>query len=135
VAYDKTITKITGWGKQTERRGRERRRTRGNIGVGRRGMDVNRSLRLVSSLVSHGFVFMNGFALVALREIVLSSLPTASILSLPPLLLSGSVLLRRLASRYYSQNGRRPRIDISHRLVGPGCPRKRERERERETRY
>lgn len=35
-----------------------------------------------SLLVSHGFVFMNGFALVALREIVLSSLPTASILSL-----------------------------------------------------
>lgn len=37
-----------------------------------------------SVLVSHGFVFMNGFVLVALREIVLSSLLTASILSLLP---------------------------------------------------
>lgn len=70
-----------------------------------------------SLLVSHGFVFMNGFALVALREIVLSSLPTASILSLRPSLrsrVSGTVLLRGFVSRYYSQNGRRPRIDISH---------------------
>lgn len=70
-----------------------------------------------SLLVSHGFVFMNGFALVALREIVLSSLLTASILSLRSSLrnrVSGSVLLRGFVSRYYSQNGRRPRIDISH---------------------
>lgn len=44
-----------------------------------------------SLLVSHDFVFMNGFALVALREIVLSSLPTASILSLRPFLRNRAV--------------------------------------------
>jgi len=108
--------------------------------VGRRGMDVNRSLRLVSLLVSHGFLFMNGFALVALREIVLSSLPTASILSLLLLLLlpppsigqrppsEARVALlqsewKTAANRYFSQ-ARRARL--------PERERERERDRERE---
>jgi len=53
---------------------------------GRKGWMGTKAHACFSLLVSHGFVFMNGFALVALREIVLSSLLTASILSLCPCL-------------------------------------------------
>lgn len=84
---------------------------------GRKGWMGTKAHACFSLLVSHGFVFMNGFALVALREIVLSSLPTASILSLRFSLrnrVSGTVLLQGFVSRYYRQNGRRPRIHISH---------------------
>lgn len=59
------------------------RRAGGQKGMdGRKGWMGTKAHACFSLLVSHGFVFMNGFALVALREIVLSSLPTASILSL-----------------------------------------------------
>lgn len=108
------------------------RRTKEMLGKGR---DVNRSLRLqvVSLLVSHGFVFMNGFALVALREIVLSSLPQRflSFLSLPP-----SITRYRAASSF---GGSRRTVTewktaanryFSRSHVGPGCSREREKENE-----
>lgn len=86
--------------------------------LGRKGWTGIEVYAYFSLLVSHGFVFMNGFAVVALREIVLFSLPMASILSFHPYLrITGyrtASSIGGLMSHYYSQNGRRLRIDISH---------------------